>query len=216
MQDLIKETLAYIKQEFDAHDTLLVSPEDFKSFQVKKTAPAEKPKAVVLEPSIKPIADDMEEMRKIMAKAAPQIKLQNTIPDDADAKKIANMWQEHLKSLEVAIFAFGETGKNLEFLHNVAKAIDALIAPAKVINAARFEKEKKWVLFFEAHPLKLILAPDVKQWKSTDLVAFYKENPSTSKSLLGQSPLLFLQPIETYLKNPKEKRMLWKAIVSHL
>lgn len=216
MQDLIKDTLTHIKQEFDAHETLLASPEEFEYFQVKKTVPAEKPKAVALEPSIKPVADDMEEMRKIMAKVAPQMKLQNTIPDDAEAKKIANMWQEQLKSLEVAIFSFGETGKNLEFLHNVAKAIDALIAPAKVIDAARFEKEKKWNLFFEAHPLKLILAPDVKLWKSTDLATFYKENPSTSTSILGQSPLLFLQPIANYLKNPKEKRILWKAIVSHL
>lgn len=224
MDKLVKETLAYIKQEFGARDTLLASPEDFDYFQEKKdikpmpiTNKAEiAPKTVALEPPSKPISDAMEEMRKIVAKAAPLMKLENTVPDDAEAKKVANMWQEQLKRVEVAVFSFGEAGKNLEFLQNVAKAIDALIAPAKVIDATRFEKEKKWNLFFEAHPLKLILAPDVKLWKATELATFYKENPSNSKSLLGESPLLFLQPTAFYLNNPKEKRTLWKAIVSHL
>lgn len=216
MDELIKDTITFIKQEFEPQETLLASAEDFEFFHAEKKLPVVQPKSVVLEPSTKPLPDDMEEMRQKIAKAAPQMKLRGAIPDDTEAKKIANMWQEHLKNVQVAILSFGETGKNLEFLNNVAKAIDALIAPAKVIDALRFEKEKKWNLFFESYPLKLILTPDIKSWKSTELAGFYKENPATSTSVLGESPLLFLQPIGNYLKNPKEKRALWKAIVSQL
>lgn len=224
MDELIKDTLNFIKQEFQPHETVLASPEDFEFFNKKQIPSSSQPVShtpkseirPILEPSTKPAPDPMEEMRQKIAKAAPQMKLRENILDDTEAKKIANMWQEHLKNIQVAVLSFGENGKNLEFLNNVAKAIDSLIAPAKVIDALRFEKEKKWQLFFESYPLKLILAPDIKVWKSTDLAVFYKENPTAASSVLGKSPLLFIQPIGSYLKNPKEKRALWKAIVSQL
>jgi hypothetical protein len=218
MDELINDTIAYLKQEFKSDETVIAPSDDFDFFQEKKQPPPmPKPqKAVDLEPSAKPLHDDMEEIRQKVGKAAPHLRLAAAIPEDTEAKKIANMWQEHLKNIEAAVLSFGETGASLEFLQSVAKAIDALLVPCKVIDALRFEKEKKWNLFFESYPLKLVLAPDIRLWKSTSLAAFYKENPASSSSSLGPSPLLFLQPAPTYLKNPKEKRALWKLIVSQL
>lgn len=260
MDELIKDTLTYIRQNYKATDTLLASSEDMAYFNPQAQAlpvktqeilpplqkslpqpplvsPVEKkafieplriPEPVITPPpqaaptiSQTPLlksskVEGMEEMQRLVSKVAPHIKLKSEIPDDTRAKKIANHWQEQLQTLQVAIFSFGETEKNLVFLHNVAAAITSLIGPAKVVDANRFEKEKKWELFFASNTLKLILAPAIQGWKTTQLATYYKANPTTTLSRLGEAPLLTLQPLSVYLKNPKEKRLLWNSIVSHL
>ena len=45
-----------------------------------------------------------ENLRAVVAKAAPQLALKEAVPDDSMAKKIGSLWQEHLQDVHVAIF----------------------------------------------------------------------------------------------------------------
>lgn len=206
MDDLVKDVLDFIKQEYAAGDAVMASPEDFAYFQEKK----EEPKTLELEPQAMPQMDSMEEMRALVNKVTP---VKMAVPDDKEAKKIANMWKEQVHTTEVAVLSFGDKS---EFLKNVTKAITSLLAPAKLIDAGRFEQEKKWELFLSSSPLKLIVAPDFSVWKSTSLAMLYKEIPATGERFLGKTPVLTMLPTASYLKNPDLKRQLWTNLVSQL
>jgi hypothetical protein len=211
MDELVKNTVAFLKQEYGPGDSVLASKEDVAFFQEKTPS-----KEVVLEPVVKPVRDNMNEIASLVAKAAPELRLREEIPDDSEARKIGALWQEQLKALHVAVIAFGESGPSLQFLQNVAKAIDTLITPAKIIEGSRFEKEKKWDLFFTSSSLKLVIAPDFATWKGTRLASMYKEHPASSSHTLANIPLLPLKSITHLLKNPSLKKELWKTIVSLL
>ncbi len=229
MDILVRQTLDFIKQEFSPHDTLPISQGDLAYFHEEKTLQVkvvdeekkpimteEKLPAFVLEPTAIQKKEEMEEIRNLVKNAAPHLPLQLTIPDDSRAKKISNLWKEHLGAAEVIILSHGQTGDELKFLQNVAGAISSILKPAKVIDAIRFEKENKWPIFFSSFQLKLIIAPDMHLWKKTNLSTFYKENPVSSLHFLEKTPLLILAPISHYLKTTHLKKQLWKTIVSHL
>lgn len=207
MDDLRKDTLRFLQEEFGPNDHVIGTAEEWEYFQTK-------PKKEILQPPKKPLADAMEEIRSLVSKAAPQMVIKKEIPDDASAKKIASHWQEELGTAHAAILSFGETGPAFEFLQNVAAAISAHFTVAKVIDGHRFEREKKWPILFDASPLKLILA--APGWKKSSLLSFYKQNPAVSLHFLSDIPFLALHPFSNYSQNPSLKRDLWKAIVSHL
>ncbi len=170
------------------------------------------------EPVVKPTpkASYLDGLRSIVAKAAPQLSLKETIPDDSMAKKVGSLWQEHLQDVHVAILSFGAQGKELAFLQNVAAAVSSLLAPAQVIDGFKMEGEQKWDLFFEKTPLKLVLAPPLLSWKGKMLARHFRENPTTQAVTLGPAAAILLRPLREYLQNPSLKRDLWKTLVSHL
>jgi len=250
MHALIRDTLAYIHQEFEASAKIAVSAEEALFFQEKlkpivqqprqelprfipptRQAPrpaapsvdekkAEPPQPLRQEPSPqlvpRPAADPMNDLRALIASSAPAFRLKDQIPSDAPAKKIAGLWQEELHTMAAAVLAFGQTGAELEFLHNVAKAVNSLLVPAKLIDASRFEKENKWDLFLQSAGLKCVIAPPFESWKGSKLSAFYRENPAAGSFSLQNAPLLLLQPVKLYLKNPDMKKGLWTSLVSQL
>ena len=225
MDVLIKETLKFMKQEFSPNETFLVTAQDsekqmsFPTPSQEKTPPPmteEHKPTFSLEPLTKPKQDEMEALKALLSKVAPNLPLALKIPDDAKAKKIANLWKEHLNTAEVIFLSYGQTGQELKFLQNLTQAVNTLLVPAKLIDATRFEKENKWQLFFSTFSLKLIVAPDRHVWTKTNLSSFYRENPASHLHFLEKTPLLLLAPISHYLKNPLLKKQLWKSIVSHL
>jgi hypothetical protein len=213
LETLVKDTLAFLKQEYQSSDKILATAEEVAFFEEEKVV---QPKKVALEPVLQPASQDLDAMAAWVRAAAPELKLADRIPDDAEAKKIGSLWQEQLRALHVAVIAFGESGPALEFLSSVAKAIDTLITPAKMIEGVRFEKEKKWNLFFNSPSLKLVIAPGFSLWKGTQLAALYKEHPASSSHSLAGIPLLLLRSIPQLLKTPALKKELWKSIVSQL
>ena len=218
MDVLIRDTLKFIKEELSPHEMLLASKEDYAHFHTKKeiVMTEETPSKFILEPVAAPHREEMTEIRNLVSKVAPHLPLASTIPADDRAKKIASLWKEDLNSAEVILLSYGQTAEEIRFLQNVAQAIHSLIAPTKLIDALRFEKENKWPLFFSTFSPKLILVPDLHLWKKTTLSTFYKENPASQLHFLGETPLLMLHPISQYLKNTTLKKQLWKTIVSHL
>jgi hypothetical protein len=203
MDSLKNQVLELLKEEKSS--SFLVSSEEYDYFSPqKKAAPVEK-KA--------PVIDEMPDIRQLIAKTLPDVALTTTVPDDASAKKMSDLWRQKHLSAKVFVVSFGETGP---FLQNVTKAIDTLLAPAHLIEGPKMEREKSWELALSAPALQLILVPPFAAWKTTQLARFYRENPSSNTHFLKDTPLMFMQPVVAYLKNPDLKRELWKSLCSHL
>lgn len=216
MDLLIQDTLNFVKQEFSFHETFLLSPDDVNYFQPKPVM-IQEPQQIFKQHPMPPVKHtDNQHLKTLISQAAPHVKLCDHIPDDAQAKKIANMWKEDLKDIDVILLSYGQTAQELKFLQNVTEAINDLLLKAKCIDALRFEKENKWPLFFSSFSVKLIIAPERHLWTKTHLTQFYRENPASNLHFLEQTPLLLLAPISHYLKNPTLKKQLWKSIISHL
>jgi hypothetical protein len=153
-----------------------------------------------------------DEMRKKIAAALPGFRLAETPLDDAEARRLAASWQEHLRETEVAILHCHPKGKELLFLENVAAAVTSLLRPAKVVDATRFEKENKWSLLMRSAPLKLICAPPLSMWRWPSLLPLYREIPNQQLKAIGEVPLLLLDPTSLYLSEPERKRHLWDTL----
>ncbi len=204
MDRLIKQTIELLKEESSSRGSILASPEETAYFspQKKQAVPSKKSAAVEID----------AEMRQMVAKILPDAVLASTIPDDASAKKMAHLYKEQHLTAKVLVLSFGETGPALQFLQNVTKAIDTLLAPAKLIEMRKIERENSWEITLSSPALQLILAPPFMEWKSISLARYYRENPSSKTHFLSSTPLLLTQPIAAYLKNPDLKRELWKNL----
>ncbi|HEY5236154.1 MAG TPA: hypothetical protein VIJ14_08255 [Rhabdochlamydiaceae bacterium] len=203
MDRLIHQAIALLKEESLTQGSVLATPEEAAYFSPqKKQLPAKEKKQLEID----------TEMKQMVTKVLPEVALTSGIPDDAAAKKMAHLYKEQHLTAKVLILSFGETGPALSFLQNVTKAIDSLLVPAKLIEMRKIERENSWELTLSSPTLQLILAPPFQAWKSISLARFYRENPSSKSHFLKETPLLMMQPLDAYLKNPDLKRELWKML----
>jgi hypothetical protein len=204
MDRLIKQAIELLKETSSYGSSILASPEEAAYFSPQKKQPLPAKKAPTLEIDA--------EMKQMVTKILPDVALAGAIPDDAVAKKLAHLYKEQHLTAKVLVLSFGETGPALQFLQNVTKAIDTHLAPAKLIEMRKIERENSWEITLSSSTLQLILAPPFTEWKSISLARFYRENPSSKTHFLHDTPLLLTQPIAAYLKNPDLKRELWKNL----
>jgi hypothetical protein len=203
MDRLIHQAIALLKEESLTQGSVLATSEEAAYFSPqKKQLPAKEKKQLEID----------TEMKQMVTKVLPEVALTSGIPDDAAAKKMAHLYKEQHLTAKVLILSFGETGPALSFLQNVTKAIDSLLVPAKLIEMRKIERENSWELTLSSPTLQLILAPPFQAWKSISLARFYRENPSSKSHFLKETPLLMMQPLDAYLKNPDLKRELWKML----
>ncbi|HEX4838998.1 MAG TPA: hypothetical protein VFU89_00980 [Rhabdochlamydiaceae bacterium] len=213
--NLIHEAIALLKEESLTPDSvlgsvsgsILATPEEAAYFSPQKKQ---------LPPKEKKVAEFDAEMKQLVTKLLPEVALSSGIPDDAAAKKMAHLYKEQHLNGKVIILSFGETGAGLSFLQNVTKAIDSLLAPTKLVEMRKIERENSWELTLTSPTLQLILAPPFQAWKTLTLARFYRENPASKSHFLKETPVLMMQSVEAYLKNPDLKRDLWKMVSSLL
>lgn len=148
-------------------------------------------------------------LKALYQKLFPQLPVIQTIPSDAQAKKIANRWKTKNQAAPISILYFSEPGPQKELLIAITTAIDVYFGPARLIHAEAIEKEKQWETFLSSSELKLVIACDYTLWQLTDLMQHFKESPNRT---LKNIPLFLLPDLSLYLKDPSLKRSLWKAI----
>lgn len=155
---------------------------------------------------------DLTEFGKLYRQLFPEIPLIETIPNDSFAIKIKNAWVNEQTIPPVIILSFRNQDKELAFLKNVAQAITLRLAPARVISALNWEKEKGWEEILNSPDLKLFIACDYDLYLQPALMKVYQEAPQQGKHYLSKTPLLLLSDLSLYLKEPQMKSLLWRAI----
>jgi hypothetical protein len=210
----ITESVSFPKPE-----TQILQPSQ--SFTERNTAVQPRPLSPKAAP-LKSIADKQTDsapqglspIKKTLQKIAPSLKLNDQIPDDAEAKRIANAWKEKIVDVDIVLLVCDPSSETLEFLKGLAKAIDQHLAKVKIMMADRLEREKRWDLFLEKNSFRLIIASDGIQ-KLSELMRFYKAVPAHSQFFLNQTPLHILSPAQTY-KSLEYKALLWKTLCQML
>ena len=158
----------------------------------------------------------LEDVRKVVLKAAPELPIIQEIPSDAQAKKIAARWKTKNLSAPISILSLSEPPAQRILLEQIAKAIETHFGSVRIVGAETIEKEKQWDAFLSAAELKLIISCDYTLWQLSDLMRHFKETPATGERALKTIPLFLLPDLSLYLKDPLLKRSLWKALCQKL
>lgn len=182
------------------------------ALQTKKSEPKEKKTLLQLEPLTSPPPAQDIEMSRTIGEILPGYITKKPLPSDLSAKDRILAWKEENIISPVIILAFSAHEKQLEFLKNLAKAISICLAPAKLLSAQKIEEEQKWDALLASSKLKLIIGSDYGMYSQPLLMKHYREQTKAGKHALGKVPLLLLSDISLYLKEPKLKSLLWRAI----
>lgn len=176
--------------------------------------PPEPPKAPAVQHP--PTPTSFEEIRRVVNKVYPELKIIPEIPNDAIAKKIAQRWKTKNQAAPISILSLNEPKEQRALLEQIAIALDVYFGPARLIEAEGIEKEKQWEAFLSVEGLKLIVACDYTLWQLHNLMKSFKEIPAQGIRTLGSVPILLLPDLSLYLKDPQLKRSLWKALCQKL
>lgn len=173
--------------------------------ETKAPPPAEKKAVAIVEP-VKPVETvDFSDIQKILQARFPALALLPHPPDDREARL-----GKKTTAAEVVILSFDK--QTPLFLKNMAIAIQQELGSAAVVSAQRIESEKGWEKLLRENPPKLIISTDYGLYTLQEAMQFYREVPKQAKYFLGNIPLLLLTDLSLYIKEPKLKPTLWRAI----
>ncbi|MBS0620014.1 MAG: hypothetical protein JSS61_00950 [Verrucomicrobia bacterium] len=205
MHDLVRDTLAYLRDPLLPREPLIATQEEEVFFAhvskepVREEAPP--PPLRPIAPAPKPQPKPEPAFKQSLEKLLPGIKLVDSIPDDSLAKQQASAGQEKLPGVEVLLLACDAALETIEFLKTLAKAIDQHLGKTKILMAEKLETQKRWDPFFEQNAFRLVIA--TSSMHRLPELARYKQK------------LLILAPISDY-KIPQNKALLWKELCSRL
>ncbi|MGR3973401.1 MAG: hypothetical protein QRY72_02340 [Candidatus Rhabdochlamydia sp.] len=157
-----------------------------------------------------------KELKTLLEKILPHITLRDNTPHDAVAKKMENLWNEAYLQSNVVILFFDEKKEEISFLKNVCSAIHSLIMPASLVSAKELEQENGFELLLKNSALEWVICPPLQQWKTTPLAHYYRQNSATQEQFLDKKSLFLLDPLDSYLHHPQQKKILWKSLNTHL
>lgn len=155
---------------------------------------------------------DYADLRKILVEKLPHIPLLDHVPDDMEARNLANLWAQKRKSPQILLLSFDKTAKHQAFLDNIAKALEVHGFTAHVTNAMKLEYNNEWEEVLKSKELKLVVASSSGFYNLPCLQNFYREGTKQGHYYLGDSLLLLLSDISFYLKEPGLKSSLWRAV----
>ncbi len=231
---LIKEACTAVRENYEPGKVLL-TPYHFETVRpvVKLVAASKpiphvsmpqiaKPKEVVIPVAPAVAAPAKEEvkasvilpqndLKQLLKKIAPEMRIVDEIPSDETARKIVENWKGEEISEEVIILFFEETEEEMGVIRNLAHAINTRLKPARVIDGRKMEKEDKWGVVFSSPKLRLILSSPTLTFYPL-LMQHYKELKETGKIFLNTTPLYILDSMSSYLKNPTLKISLWQKL----
>lgn len=244
MTSFIQEFAEYLKDTYDPKGSLLIFDEATRLFFSKappllppsalpppiKASPPPKPKIekplppppveeekIVLEKPISEEPFEVEEYRKIYAKIAPKMKLEEAPPKDSVAKSIHLMAKTRNKLPKIPIFVSEAAKEFLPFLDNLAKAITASFDEAKLFSIDPYEKENLYGEIAKAkEEIFLILVPDVVLATAPNLRTYYRLFPGKVLKRIGNVDTFLLSDLGQYLKTPELKKNLWTTLLETL
>ena len=189
MFDLIRDTKQMLQENYSSGHSFLISQESHLFFA--------SPEKQIINKTVN-VSDGFADLRRAIKKADPRFTLHDTTPSELTAKT----------TIPVAIFLFTKEETSLTFYKNLAKAIDTRLAKAKLIDAARIEKENTWDAFFKNNAPKWVVAEGEALQDSFHAKQFLQKN----SSYFGKAQLISLYPCHIYLSDAATKKTLWEIL----
>lgn len=208
--NLVRDCIAHFQEEWKLSPPPAVLPTPMPvQMPVKKVLPPPMKKVIVPEPKV---VESPSQIRTLLQKCAPSVRLRETTLDDAMATRLMQAWQEYVGEIDVVLLAASQDKETIELIKNLAKTLAQKQGQrVKALSAERLEREKRWDLFLSKNRPKLLIA-SAKLTQMQNAMSFYKQNTATGEASLGGIPLLVLSG--SYEK--QEKIALWNTLCQHL
>ncbi len=148
-------------------------------------------------------------IEKTLRKISPGIQLVASLPDDTEARRIAENWKHSSLQAEILLLDFSRHPQEKAFLQHLARAMTISFRETQVLDTATTEANRAWEAILTSSPLKLIIAPPKNSWNTPALLEHLRQVPSSQESFLGKAQLHFCETPDVYLRTPQLKRTLW-------
>lgn len=178
----------------------------------QEIVPSKKASLFCLNPLGKPESVDFKEIDQLVASHFSEYISTASIPSDQAARQVNMAWSQGKRVPGVILLSFNEGERERIFLHNISLAISSSIIPAEVISAQKIEQGNGWDSLIKSEGLRLIIASDYAIHTLPGLMKHFREPQKQGKHRLGSVPFLLLSDLSLYLKEPKLKPILWRAI----
>lgn len=234
MQQLIQDVKTYLLENYgDEKDLLMLQmvatakptvkkePVIAKPLPYKKQEPIFKkeepiedeevltpPSFIAEKPKISSFPFD-ESFKALYKKIAPHITLIDTPLKDDIAKQIRLASNKRSDLPEIPILFDHSIQEHLDFLTNLAKAIDAKFGKSSVISIAEFEEKNLWKPLLSHSTIRLIIIPAALLKRSPNLLSLTKEYPGRLLKSVEKIPLLSLSEINS---SPTHKKEIWNTL----
>lgn len=162
---------------------------------------AEKPRATLM--------TENTEMFALYKKIAPTLKLFDKPLDDTVAKQIRLASNKRSDLPEIPVFFDHSIQEHLDFLTNLAKAINTSFGKSSVVNIHEFEEKNLWKPLLANSQIRLIIIPSVLLKHSPNLHTATKEYPGRLLKSVLKTPLLALTDIQDTSIRKKE---IWSIL----
>jgi hypothetical protein len=164
----------------------------------------------------KPSFDPFLDIKKLLLKIAPSIKLYDTLPDDRVARKIARAYENKTQFASCIILYENRQGQGLMLLKNLEKAIESRSFSTMMYCLDEIAATGLLEEILNDPQVKLILT--CYDWivHYPKLLNMFHEKTGSLIKKLGTKDVIILSPIEFYLKDPALKRSLWNQLMSYI
>ena len=162
---------------------------------------AEIPKAEALSPD--------SEMSALYKKIAPHMKLSSTPLKDDVAKQIRLASNKRSDLPEIPVLFDHSIQEHLDFLTNLAKAINTSFGTSSVVHIHEFEEKNLWKPLLAHSQIRLIIIPSSLLKHSPNLHTLCKEYPGRLLKSALKIPLLTLSEISD---SPIRKKEIWSTL----
>ncbi|MBM3192827.1 MAG: hypothetical protein FJZ59_01160 [Chlamydiae bacterium] len=190
-------TPSYIKKEKPLNETVIIEEPIAQDVVVPPPSfIAEKPKVALLSQD--------KEMHALYTKIAPSLKLFDKPLDDAVAKQIRIASNKRSDIPEIPVFFDHSIQEHLDFLTNLAKAINTSFGKSSVVNIHEFEEKNLWKPLLAHSQIRLIITPSSLLKHSPNLQTITKEYPGRLLKSVLKIPLFALTDIQNTSIRKKE------------
>ena len=145
-------------------------------------------------------ASDLHQMRTLLMRIAPRLRLVPSPLNDQPARSAATSWLRKKERPSVLLLSFEENEDESHFLVRLMEAIRQHLCPSQIASSIE-----------PGDRVDLILAPpQVREMRS------FRTLGDTQQHFLGEIPVLLLSPLSHYLAHPPLKKQLWNKLCTLL
>ena len=174
----------------------------------KKIIPKEeKPKKRLSNP-----VDNMQDIKELLQKVAPEVKLYFGPIDDTKAKHLSRLYKYKSQAADISLLIGNEIVEHFRFFKNLSYALNKFFLPSRLVDGKFLERENEWETFLSSKDLKFIIVGESLFKKLKKLQIFFKEDKEKQSFYLKDKELFLLPDISLYLKEPTLKAFLWKTL----
>lgn len=149
------------------------------------------------------------EMNALYKKIAPHMKLSSTPLKDDVAKQIRLASNKRSDLPEIPVLFDHSIQEHLDFLTNLAKAINTSFGTSSVVHIHEFEEKNLWKPLLAHSQIRLIIIPSSLLKHSPNLYTLCKEYPGRLLKSVEKIPLLSLSEISD---SPIRKKEIWSTL----